>query len=86
MTPTRFRECLDALHWTQRGLARILNQPEGLVRQWARGARPVPQEVADWLEKLELIQHQKMLQVAGLENEKLKLINARPFCRHQENG
>ena len=21
MTPTRFRECLTALHWTQRGLA-----------------------------------------------------------------
>lgn len=86
MTPTRFRECLNALHWTQRKLARILGQPEGLVRQWARGSRPIPQDVAEWLQKLEIIQLQKVVQVAGLDNEKLKLINDRPFSRHQENG
>lgn len=50
MTPTRFREILAALEWTQRGLARILDRPEGLVRQWARGARPIPGDVATWLE------------------------------------
>jgi len=52
MTPTRFRECLDALHWTQRGLARILGRPEGTVRQWARGAVRIPDDVALWLKYL----------------------------------
>lgn len=52
MTPTRLRECLDALHWSQRGLATILNRPEGTVRQWARGAVRVPDDVAAWLDKL----------------------------------
>ena len=52
MTPTEFRECLDALHWTQRGLARILGRPEGTVRQWARGAVRIPPDVAAWLDAL----------------------------------
>ena len=52
MTPTEFRACLDALHWTQRGLARILNRSEGTVRQWARGAVRIPTDVAIWLDWL----------------------------------
>ena len=52
MTPDRFRECLTALHWTQRGLARILDRPEGTVRQWARGAVRIPEDVKHWLEYL----------------------------------
>ena len=52
MTPTRLRECLDALGWTQRGLARMLNRQEGTVRQWARGAVQIPPDVAAWLETL----------------------------------
>lgn len=52
MTPARFRECLTALHWTQRGLARILGRPEGTVRQWARGAVRIPEDVARWLDAL----------------------------------
>ena len=52
MTPDRLRACLDALHWTQRGLARILNRPEGTVRQWARGAVRIPPDVAEWLEQV----------------------------------
>lgn len=52
VTPTRLRECLDALHWSQRGLATILNRPEGTVRQWARGAVRIPDDVAAWLDKL----------------------------------
>ena len=52
MTPTRFRECLEALHWTQRGLARILDRSEGTVRQWARGAVRIPTDVAIWLDWL----------------------------------
>ena len=52
MTPTRLRECLEALHWSQRGLADVLHHGEGTVRGWARGARPIPPNVADWLETL----------------------------------
>ena len=52
MTPTRLRECLDLLHWSQRGLADVLAYSEGTVRGWARGARDVPPEVAAWLETL----------------------------------
>lgn len=52
MTPTRLRECLDALHWSQRGLASILNRHEGTVRQWARGAVAIPPDVAAWLETM----------------------------------
>lgn len=52
MTPTRLRECLAALDWTQRGLARLLNRQEGTVRQWARGAVQIPADVANALEKL----------------------------------
>ena len=50
MTPTRLRECLTALDWSQRGLARLINRQEGTVRQWARGAVQVPEYVAEWLE------------------------------------
>ena len=52
MTPARLRECLTALDWTQRGLARLLERQEGTVRQWAQGAVQIPQEVAAWLDKL----------------------------------
>ncbi len=52
MTPTRLRECLTALDWTQRGLARLLGRQEGTVRQWARGAVQIPEDVSAWLEKL----------------------------------
>ena len=52
MTPTRLRECLSALGWTQRGLARVLGRDEGNIRQMARGTVQVPEDVAAWLEKL----------------------------------
>lgn len=52
MTPTRLRECLALLRWSQRGLADALGRQEGTVRQWARGAVQIPEEVAAWLEKL----------------------------------
>lgn len=50
MTPDRLRDCLALLGWTQRGLARILSRGDGTVRQWARGAVRVPDDVAAWLE------------------------------------
>jgi transcriptional regulator with XRE-family HTH domain len=52
MSPTRLRECLEALNWTQRGLARVLERQEGTVRQWARGVVQIPADVAAWLDKL----------------------------------
>ena len=50
MTPTRLRECLAALRWTQRGLAAVLDVDERQVRRWAAGAG-VPEAVAAWLER-----------------------------------
>ena len=52
MTPTRLREALAALHWSQRGLAAILGVDERQVRRWAAGAYPVPERIAAWLEDL----------------------------------
>ena len=52
MTPTELRAVLHTLHWSQRGLADVLQRAEGTVRQWARGALPVPPEVATWLRRL----------------------------------
>ena len=52
MSPTRLRECLDLLSWSQRGLADVLGVHETRVRRWARGAIDVPAEVASWLEAL----------------------------------
>ena len=50
MTPSRLRECLALLFWSQRGLATIVNRHEGTVRQWARGTVEIPADVATWLE------------------------------------
>ena len=52
MTSDRFREVLALLDLPQRGFARLLNRPEGTVRQWARGAVAIPADVATWLEAL----------------------------------
>ena len=50
MTPTRLREILDALHWSQRDLANLLDCNERLVRRWAAGQAIVPPPVAVWAE------------------------------------
>ena len=52
MTPGRLRECLAWLRWSQRGLAEALGCDDRLVRRWAAGTGPVPDEVAAWLERL----------------------------------
>ena len=49
MTPADFRECLATLHWSQRGLADILNMDERQVRRWASGS-PIPPAIATWLD------------------------------------
>ncbi len=38
------------LGWSQRGLAGHVSYAEGMVRMWARGAHPVPADIARWLE------------------------------------
>jgi hypothetical protein len=50
MTPTRYRECLDVLGLSQRGLAPILRCSDRLTRSWATGRDIIPCEVAAWLE------------------------------------
>ena len=50
MNPTRLREILDALHWSQRDLADLLGCNERLVRRWAAGQANVPTTVAAWIE------------------------------------
>jgi ribosome-binding protein aMBF1 (putative translation factor) len=52
MTPTRLRECLDLIGWSQRALADTLGLHETRVRRWATGRYPVPDNVAAWLERL----------------------------------
>ena len=51
VTSSRLRECLAALHWTQRGLAVVLDMDDREVRRWAAGA-PIPDAVAAWREAL----------------------------------
>ena len=52
MTPDRFRECLAVLHWSQRGLADILDTHPTTVRRMAIGAAAIPGNVGIWLEEL----------------------------------
>ncbi len=51
MTPTRLREILDELHWSQRDLADLVGCNERLVRRWAVGKPEAPGPLADWLEE-----------------------------------
>lgn len=57
MTPTRLREVLDTLHWSQRDLAGVLMCNERLVRRWAAGNANVPPAIVSWLES-RFLQHQ----------------------------
>jgi hypothetical protein len=54
MAPTRLRECLEALRWSQRELAVVLGCNDRLVRRWTAGSlgHAVPESVAEWLEVL----------------------------------
>ena len=60
MPPTRLREILGALHWSQRDLADLLSCNERLVRRWAAGQAALPSPVAGWLEA-RLVDHQHNL-------------------------
>jgi hypothetical protein len=49
MTAEELRACLDALHWSQRGLADILDRDPRMVRRWGSGHYAIPDDVAHWL-------------------------------------
>jgi hypothetical protein len=51
MTPTRYRECLEILGLSQRGLAPIIGCSDRLTRGWATGRSDIPVGVAEWLEE-----------------------------------
>ena len=50
MTPERLTAVLEALHWSVRGLAVVLDEHETAVRRWVSGQTAVPRNVAVWLE------------------------------------
>jgi hypothetical protein len=51
MTSGRYRECLDFLGLSQRGLAPILDCNDRLTRSWATGRSDIPLGIAEWLEE-----------------------------------
>lgn len=52
MTAERFRACLDAIGWSGRALAALLDIDERQVRRWTSGQYAIPPDVGDWLETL----------------------------------
>ena len=52
MTASDFRAHLEALCWTQRGLAALLGVSPTIVNRWAIDHTDVPEPVATWLEGL----------------------------------
>ena len=61
MSPDRFRDCLAALRWSQRGLAEMLATHTTTVRRWATGDAIIPSNVAQWLEELAGLHHARPL-------------------------
>lgn len=52
MTPTRFVQCLEALHWSNDQLAAILDCDQGRVEAWAIRLEPIPATAPAWVETL----------------------------------
>lgn len=52
MTPSRFNECLEALHWDTDVLAGVLGCDQSLTEAYALGLVEVPPKLAAWLEPL----------------------------------
>ena len=52
MTPERFRECLDITGISTRRLSDMLGRHDRNIRRWSGGTRPVPSNVAQWLDGL----------------------------------
>jgi transcriptional regulator with XRE-family HTH domain len=52
MTPTERRAALQAIGWSQRGLADRLQWDEGTVRRWMRDGGEAPPDIDRWLATL----------------------------------
>ena len=62
MTPDRFRDCLDALGWSQRFLADYLGMNSSTsVNRYATGQASIPANLAAWLEYLAAVHDAKPL-------------------------
>ncbi len=51
MTRQRLVTLLQALGWSQSALADRLHCSASTVRQWCNGRKPVPENVAEWLDE-----------------------------------
>jgi hypothetical protein len=52
MTPARFNECLEHLHWSTETLAGILGCDESLTEAYSLGLEEVPLKLGVWVEVL----------------------------------
>jgi hypothetical protein len=52
MTPKRFVEALDCIHWTPSQVSHLLGCSNELVEAWASGKEEVPRQIGAWLEAL----------------------------------
>jgi hypothetical protein len=52
MTPARFIQALEALHWDTDVLARVLGCDQSLTEAFALGLEEVPMKLGAWLEVL----------------------------------
>ena len=52
MTPQRFAEALECVHWTPIQIAQLLGCDASLVDAWSNGKEKIPVEVGAWLESL----------------------------------
>ena len=52
MTPKRFRDLLIAVDLRDYHAIKLLNADDRRFRRWKSGERPIPKEVAAWLEAL----------------------------------
>jgi hypothetical protein len=52
MTPDRFNQCLEILHWSTETLAAILGCDESLTEAYSLGLAEVPVKLGAWLEVL----------------------------------
>lgn len=52
MTASAFRAHLEALGWTQRGLAGLLGVAHNTVHRWALDQAKIPPRIAVWLEAM----------------------------------
>lgn len=52
MSADQLRKCLEAMGWSLRHLARVLDINFTTVQRWAAGTQEVPSPIAVWLETL----------------------------------